>query len=70
MHARIPSFRDAVVARACVVVRRCERWLEQCRATALRVPGDWTFGAGVTVVGDVTVEGDGGTIPTGTVLQG
>jgi UTP--glucose-1-phosphate uridylyltransferase len=40
------------------------------RATALRVPGDWTFGGGVTVVGDVTVEGDGGTIPPGTVLEG
>jgi UTP--glucose-1-phosphate uridylyltransferase len=40
------------------------------QATALRVPGDWTFGADVTVVGDVTVEGDGGTIPPGTVLQG
>jgi UTP--glucose-1-phosphate uridylyltransferase len=40
------------------------------RAIALRVPGDWTFGGGVTVVGDVTVEGEGGTIPPGTVLQG
>ena len=40
------------------------------QATALRVPGDWRFGAGVTVVGDVTVEGDGGEIPPGTVLQG
>jgi UTP--glucose-1-phosphate uridylyltransferase len=39
-------------------------------ATALRVPGDWAFGAGVTVVGDVTVEGDGGEIPPGTVLKG
>ena len=28
------------------------------RLAALRVPGDWTFGAGVTVVGDVTVEGE------------
>ena len=40
------------------------------RATALRVPGNWTFGAGVTVVGNVTVEGEGGTIPPGTVLEG
>jgi UTP--glucose-1-phosphate uridylyltransferase len=39
------------------------------QATALRVPGDWTFGAGVAVVGDVTVEGDGGSIPPGTVLR-
>ena len=40
------------------------------QATALRVPGDWTFGAGVTVIGDVTVEGDGGTIAPGTVMEG
>jgi UTP--glucose-1-phosphate uridylyltransferase len=40
------------------------------RATALRVPGDWTFRAGVTVIGDVTVEGEGGEIPAGTVLEG
>jgi UTP--glucose-1-phosphate uridylyltransferase len=40
------------------------------QATALRVPGDWAFGAGVTVIGDVTVEGDGGEIPPGTVLRG
>jgi UTP--glucose-1-phosphate uridylyltransferase len=40
------------------------------RATALRVPGDWTFGADVTVIGDVTVDGDGGTVPPGTVLEG
>jgi UTP--glucose-1-phosphate uridylyltransferase len=40
------------------------------QATALRVPGDWTFGADVTVIGDVTLEGDGGTIPPGTVLEG
>lgn len=39
-------------------------------ATALRVPGDWTFGQGVRIVGDVTVEGDHGKVPSGTLLSG
>ncbi|MBW9206954.1 UTP--glucose-1-phosphate uridylyltransferase [Mumia sp. zg.B17] len=41
-------------------------------ATAFTVQGDWTFGAGVRVVGEVTVpaEGSPGTIDGGTVLEG
>ncbi|MDF1490099.1 UTP--glucose-1-phosphate uridylyltransferase [Tessaracoccus caeni] len=41
-------------------------------ATALRVRGDWTFGAGVKVLGEVelTDEGRPGTIPDGAVLGG
>jgi UTP--glucose-1-phosphate uridylyltransferase len=40
------------------------------RAASLTVKGDWTFGAGVEVVGDAVVEADGspGTIPDGSVL--
>jgi len=40
------------------------------RAESLRVNGDWTFGADVTVVGDAAVEAEGspGEIPDGTVL--
>jgi UTP--glucose-1-phosphate uridylyltransferase len=40
------------------------------RAESLRVRGDWTFGAGVEVVGDVAVgdEGSTGTIADGSVL--
>jgi len=36
----------------------------------LRVAGDWTFGAGIAVRGDVAVSAAGapGTIPEGTVL--
>ena len=41
-------------------------------ATSLRVEGDWTFGAGVVVVGDVRVgpEGSPGRIEAGTRLEG
>jgi UTP--glucose-1-phosphate uridylyltransferase len=41
-------------------------------AASLRVRGDWTFGADVTVIGDVTVgpEGSPGTVPAGTTLTG
>ena len=41
------------------------------RATSLKVEGDWTFGAGVTVVGDVALpdEGEGQSIPNGTTLD-
>lgn len=39
------------------------------QATALRVEGDWTFGADVTVVGDVTLGVEGGRIEDGTTLQ-
>ncbi len=41
-------------------------------ARSLTVEGDWTFGADVRVVGDVTVpaEGSPGTIPDGTTLSG
>ena len=41
------------------------------RATSLKVEGDWTFGAGVTVVGDVALpdEGEGQSIPDGTTLD-
>jgi UTP--glucose-1-phosphate uridylyltransferase len=40
------------------------------RADSLRVQGDWTFGAGVEVVGDAVVDAEGspGEIPDGTVL--
>ncbi|SEJ59620.1 UTP--glucose-1-phosphate uridylyltransferase [Demequina mangrovi] len=42
------------------------------QATSLTVKGDWTFGAGVVVRGDVTLEdtGKAETIPDGTVLEG
>jgi UTP--glucose-1-phosphate uridylyltransferase len=40
------------------------------QAESLRVEGDWSFGAGVTVEGDVTVEGEHGRIDPGTVLSG
>mgnify|MGYP003289930761 CR=1 FL=1 len=41
-------------------------------ATGFTVHGDWTFGAGVRVVGEVSVpaEGSPGTIDDGTVLEG
>ncbi len=39
-------------------------------ATSLRVEGDWRFGAGVRVVGDVVLDRSGGTVPPGEVLQG
>ncbi len=41
-------------------------------ATGFTVTGDWTFGADVRVVGDVTVPADGspGTIEDGTLLEG
>ncbi|MGH1561840.1 UTP--glucose-1-phosphate uridylyltransferase [Mumia sp. DW29H23] len=41
-------------------------------ATSFTVAGDWTFGADVRVVGDVTVPEDGspGTIADGTLLEG
>ncbi|MGZ4452183.1 MAG: UTP--glucose-1-phosphate uridylyltransferase [Nocardioides sp.] len=40
------------------------------KATALRVQGDWTFGAGVQVLGDVTLAADGtDQVAPGTVLD-
>lgn len=39
------------------------------KATSLVVDGDWTFGKDVTVVGDVHLEGDKGTVNEGEVLQ-
>jgi UTP--glucose-1-phosphate uridylyltransferase len=41
-------------------------------ADSLRVAGDWTFGAGVVVLGDVSVDAAGspGRISDGTVLRG
>jgi UTP--glucose-1-phosphate uridylyltransferase len=41
------------------------------RATSLKVTGDWTFGPGVKVVGDVTLpdEGEGQQVPAGTTLE-
>jgi len=39
-------------------------------ATSLIVRGDWTFGEGVTIVGDVKLGPEGGTIPDGSVLDG
>jgi UTP--glucose-1-phosphate uridylyltransferase len=38
------------------------------RAERLVVEGDWTFGKGVAVVGDVTLDGDGGRVEAGTTL--
>ena len=38
-------------------------------ATSLTVTGDWTFGADVTVVGDVTLGEGGGHIADGTTLE-
>ncbi|MDR0286008.1 MAG: UTP--glucose-1-phosphate uridylyltransferase [Propionibacteriaceae bacterium] len=40
--------------------------LREC--TSLTVAGDWHFGQGVRVVGDVTLGEAGGTVPDGTVL--
>lgn len=42
------------------------------KATSLAVAGDWTFGAGVVVVGEVTLddEGEPRTVPAGTRLGG
>jgi len=40
------------------------------QAGSLTVTGDWTFGAGVQVVGDVTLGDEGGVIADGEVLQG
>ncbi|MAT05307.1 MAG: UTP--glucose-1-phosphate uridylyltransferase [Acidimicrobiaceae bacterium] len=37
-------------------------------ATSLVVRGDWTFGAGVRVVGDAELGPEGGTVPDGAVL--
>ncbi|HEY6933842.1 MAG TPA: UTP--glucose-1-phosphate uridylyltransferase [Marmoricola sp.] len=39
-------------------------------ARALRVLGDWSFGGGVRVVGDVTLEGERGLVESGQVLSG
>lgn len=39
-------------------------------AGSLVVEGDWTFGAGVRVVGDVRLEGEHGLVEAGTVLEG
>ncbi len=39
-------------------------------ATSLVVHGDWTFGAGVRVVGDVELGTEGGVVPDGTLLEG
>jgi UTP--glucose-1-phosphate uridylyltransferase len=41
-------------------------------ATSFTVQGDWTFGAGVVVRGDVAVDADGspGRISDGSVLEG
>jgi UTP--glucose-1-phosphate uridylyltransferase len=39
------------------------------RATSLEVQGDWTFGPDVSVVGEVRLEGDGGTVGPGEVLD-
>ena len=41
------------------------------RATSFKVKGDWTFGSGVTVVGDVELpdEGQAQVIPDGTTLD-
>jgi len=38
-------------------------------ATSFVVRGDWTFGAGVKVVGDVELGPEGGTVPDGTILE-
>lgn len=38
-------------------------------AASLTVEGDWTFGAGVRVVGDVTLDERGGAVPDGTTLD-
>ena len=37
-------------------------------ALTLTVDGDWTFGEGVSVQGDVTLGVEGGAVPDGTVL--
>lgn len=37
-------------------------------ATRLEVTGDWTFGAGVSVAGALTLGPEGGTVPDGTTL--
>lgn len=39
-------------------------------ASSLIVRGDWTFGEGVRVVGDVELGPDGGEVPDGAVLEG
>jgi len=39
-------------------------------ARRLTVRGDWTFGAGVVVTGDVVVDGEGGTVPDAEHLSG
>jgi UTP--glucose-1-phosphate uridylyltransferase len=38
------------------------------QASSLTVQGDWQFGADVTVVGDVTLGTEGGTVPAGATL--
>ena len=39
------------------------------KASSLKVLGDWTFGEGVEVVGDVTIDGARGNVPARTVLS-
>jgi len=38
-------------------------------ATSLTVTGDWSFGSGVTVVGDVTLGDEGGQVADDTTLR-
>ena len=38
-------------------------------ATSLTVTGDWSFGSGVSVIGDVTLGAEGGHVPDGTTLS-
>lgn len=40
------------------------------QASSLHITGDWTFGADVTVIGDVHLDGNGGHVPAGTRLEG
>jgi UTP--glucose-1-phosphate uridylyltransferase len=40
------------------------------KAEELVVEGDWTFGAGVRVVGRARLEGDGGRVEDGATLGG
>ena len=43
--------------------------LELRGASSLTVEGDWTFGTGVSVVGDVTLGAEGGHVESGSVLR-
>ena len=43
--------------------------LELSDATSLTATGDWTFGANVSVVGDVTLGAEGGHVEDGTVIR-